>query len=110
MADFVVTANGTWIPGYAFIYICRSIKGIANFQIIQDRKGQLRVLLATDGKFPSDGIPQVREAVRKRLQSSDEIHVELVADIPPAPSGKYRPVIGKLAEKLRGGGCLAGNA
>ena len=33
VADFVVTNNGTWIPGYAFIYICRSVKGIVNFQL-----------------------------------------------------------------------------
>ena len=103
VADFVVTSNGTWIPGYAFIYICRSVKGITKFQLIQERKGQIRVLLATDGNFPSDGITQVREAVHKRLGSSDEIMVELVDDIPPSPSGKYRPVIGKLAEELRRG-------
>jgi len=102
VADFVVTSDGTWIPGYAFIYICRSVKGIVKFQVHQQRQGQLRVLLATDGHFPSDGIMQVRQAVQKRLNSSDEVVVELVDDIPPSPSGKYRPVIGKLAEELRG--------
>jgi phenylacetate-CoA ligase len=110
VADFVVTRNGTWIPGYAFIYICRSVKGITNFQLIQQQKGQLRVLLATDAEFPSDGIAQIRAAVHNRLESDDEIVVELVDHIPPAPSGKYRPVIGKLAEKLRGGGNLVGNS
>jgi phenylacetate-CoA ligase len=103
VADFVVTSNGTWIPGYAFIYICRSVKGITNFQLIQERKGRLRVLLATDREFPSDGIMQVREAVRKRLNSNDVIEIELVADIPPSSSGKYRPVIGTLAAELRRG-------
>jgi len=107
VADFVVTSNDTWIPGYAFIYICRSVKGITNFQLIQERRGQLRVLLATDGHFPSDGTMQVREAVHKRLNSTDEIVVELVDEIPPAPSGKYRPVIGKLAEELRKGDASA---
>jgi phenylacetate-CoA ligase len=101
VADFVVTSNDVWIPGYAFIYICRSVKGIVNFQLVQERKGELRVLLATDRQFPSDGIEQVRQAVQKRLDSSDKIDVELVDEIRPAPSGKYRPVIGKLAEELR---------
>jgi phenylacetate-CoA ligase len=103
VADFVVTSDGVWIPGYAFIYICRAIKGITNFQLIQERRGELRVLLASDGQFPSDGIVQVRQAVQKRLNSSDTIAVELVGEIPPAPSGKYRPVIGLLAEQLRRG-------
>jgi phenylacetate-CoA ligase len=103
IADFVVTSKGVWIPGYAFIYICRSVKGITNFQLIQEQRGQLRVLLTTDGEFPSDGIARVREAVRKRLQSDDKIAVDLVDDIPPTPSGKYRPVIGKLGERSRMG-------
>jgi phenylacetate-CoA ligase len=110
IADFIVTDNGTWIPGYAFIYICRSVKGIVNFQLIQEHKGHVRVLLATDGDFPADGPRQVREAVRKRLQSSDEIAVELVDNIPPAPSGKYRPVIGRLGENLRKGGAATRHA
>jgi phenylacetate-CoA ligase len=101
VADFVVTDNGTWIPGYAFIYICRSIKGITNFQIIQERKGRIRALLVVDGNFPSDGVGQVRQAVQKRLNSSNEIIVELVDALAPSPSGKYRPVIGKLAAELR---------
>jgi phenylacetate-CoA ligase len=100
VADFVVTRDGMWIPGYAFIYICRSIQGIVKFQVHQERQGQIRVVLATDNKFPSDGIQQVHHSVRKRLNSNDEILVELADDIHPAPSGKYRPVVGGLAEKL----------
>ena len=100
IADFVVTSDGTWVPGYAFIYICRSVKGIVKFQVHQEQKGQLRVLLATDGNFPPDGPAQVRQAVQKRLQSDDEIVVEVVDDIQPAPSGKYRPVVGTFAERL----------
>ncbi len=40
----------------------------------------------------------------ERLQSDDEVGVQVVDDIRPAPSGKYRPVIGTLAAKLRGFG------
>lgn len=100
VTEFVVTRQGTWIPGYAFIYICRSVPGIVKFQVHQERRGELRVLLATDGDFPADGADRVREAVRKRLASDDAVLVELVGDIQPAPSGKYRPVVGKLAEEL----------
>jgi phenylacetate-CoA ligase len=100
VTDFVVTSNGVWIPGYAFIYICRAVPGIVKFQVHQERQGQIRVLLATDGNFPPDGAQQVRQSVQRRLNSDDEILVELVDDIQPAPSGKHRPVIGKRAEEL----------
>ena len=101
VADFVVTTDGRWIPGYAFIYICRSVKGIVKFQAIQEKRGEVLVRVATDGNFPPDGTDQVGRAVRARLRSDDRVVVERVADIAPAPSGKYRPVIGKLAEELR---------
>jgi phenylacetate-CoA ligase len=100
VADFVVTSDGRWVPGYAFIYICRSVKGIVKFQAVQENRGEIRVLVATDGNFPADGAEQVARAVRARLKSDDRIVVEKVADIAPAPSGKYRPVVGKLAQQM----------
>ena len=101
IADFIITNKGTWIVGYSFIYICRSVKGIVKFQVVQERLGEVNVLLVTDNEFPSDGRDQVSAAVRARLKSDDKITVEIVKYIAPSPSGKYRPVIGKVAEGLR---------
>lgn len=100
IADFVITNEGKWVVGYSFIYICRSVKGIVKFQVRQDRMGEIRFLLATDDNFPPDGIEQIKKAARARLGGTDEITVELVEDIKPAPSGKYRPVVSKVAEEL----------
>jgi phenylacetate-CoA ligase len=104
IADFVVTSDGKWVVGYSFIYICRSVPGIVKFQVRQEEMGTLRVLLVTDEHFPADGVETVRQKVRARLGSDDRIEVELVDDIQPAPSGKYRPVVGEVAESLRGAG------
>jgi len=104
IADFIVTSRGTWIVGYAFIYICRSVPGIVKFQVVQETMGEIRVLLATDDNFPADGVERVTQKVRARLASDDAIHVDLIDDIRPAPSGKYRPVVGEVAEQLRGVG------
>jgi phenylacetate-CoA ligase len=98
VAEFVVTADGRWIPGYAFIYICRSIEGIIKFQLRQNIQGDIRILLAVDENFPADGCQQVAEQARGRLRSDDRVTVEVVDDIRPAPSGKYRPVVSTLAE------------
>jgi phenylacetate-CoA ligase len=98
--EFVVTRDGKWVVGYSFIYIARSVKGIVKFQVIQDKIGEIRIRLAVDGRFPEDGAERVRVQAAKRLNSDDEIIVEIVDDIQPAPSGKYRPVISKVAEDL----------
>lgn len=100
--EFVVTKEGKWVVGYSFIYIARAVKGIVKFQVVQDRVGEIKVRLVVDERFPDDGVQQVHAKVQQRLASSDEIIVEIVDDIQPARSGKYRPVISKVAEELYG--------
>jgi len=100
VADFIVTADGRWIPGYAMIYICRSVPGVVKFQARQERRGELHVLLAVDENFPANGTDEVVRQTRARLRSTDRVTAEVVADIRPAPSGKYRPVISAVAEEL----------
>jgi len=100
-ADFVVTSDGKWVAGYFIIYICRSVPGIVKFQLIQQDPGLITVQVVTDDEFPPDGCDRVRIGVEQRLASEDRITVEQVDDIKPAPSGKYRPVIGKVAQALR---------
>jgi phenylacetate-CoA ligase len=106
MMDFIVTRNGNWVSCVAFLYVARTIPGIVQVQARQDRIGEVRVLVAADGDFPPDGEDRVARQVRARLASDDEIIVERVDNIEPAPSGKYRPVISKVAEQLRQTGRL----
>ncbi len=98
--EFIVTNQGKWVVGYSFIYIARSVKGIVKFQVIQEKLGEIHVHLAVDNRFPEDGIEQVKTQVQNRLKSDDKIIIAIVDDIKPAPSGKYRPVISKVAEEL----------
>ena len=71
--------------------------GIVKFQAVQDRPGEVLLRLATDDRFPGDGAEQVRAKVAARLGEGNEIRIELVDDIAPSPSGKYRPVVGNAA-------------
>lgn len=101
--DFVVTSEGKWVVGYAFIYICRAVPGVVKFQVRQDRRGEVLIRLVTDENFPADGERRVVDAAHARLGAGERVEVERVEDIQPAPSGKYRPVIGNVARRLRGG-------
>jgi len=98
--EFIVTKAGKWVVGYSFIYIARSVKGIVKFQVIQEKIGEIHIRLAVDSRFPADGIDQVKKKAAQRLGGDDKITVEIVDDIKPARSGKYRPVISKIAEEL----------
>jgi phenylacetate-CoA ligase len=98
--EFIVTKEGKWVVGYSFIYIARATEGVVKFQVLQEKIGEIRIRLVVDERFPADGANQVRKKAAQRLGSDDEIKVEIVDDIAPAPSGKYRPVISKVAEEL----------
>lgn len=100
--EFVVTKAGKWVVGYSFIYIARSVPGIVKFQVVQEKLGAILIRLAVDDRFPANGIELVKEKAAQRLGGDDEIQVEIVDDIAPARSGKYRPVISKVAEELYG--------
>jgi len=98
--EFIVTRSGKWVSAIAFIYVCRKIRGVTQLQARQERRGQVRVLVAVDEQFPPDGLRQVEQATRQRLEDDDEIAVEIVDEIPPAPSGKQRIVISEVARQL----------
>jgi phenylacetate-CoA ligase len=100
VADFVVTKEGKWVVGYSFIYIARSVEGIVKFQVVQEEVGEINIHLVVDSRFPSDGKEQVKTKAAQRLGGDDKINVYIVDDIKPAKSGKYRPVISKVAEEL----------
>ena len=98
--EFIVTKDGKWVVGYSFIYIARSVQGIIKFQVLQEIIGEILIRLVVDSRFPADGLDQIRKKAAQRLGGDDEISVEIVDDIQPALSGKYRPVISKVAEDL----------
>ncbi len=98
--EFIVTKEGKWVVGYSFIYIARSVMGIVKFQVIQEEIGEILIRVAINNQFPEDGIEQIKKSAAQRLGGDDIINVEIVDDIQPARSGKYRPVISKVAEKL----------
>jgi phenylacetate-CoA ligase len=108
MMDFLVTRNGNWVSCVAILYVARTVPGIVHFQARQEQIGHIHLLVAVDGDFPPDGKEQVLRQMRARLQSDDEMTLEIVDSIDPAPSGKYRPVISKVAEQLRQTGGMTG--
>ena len=99
--DFVVTSKGTWLSGYTFVYLPKQIAGILKLQVQQERIGEIRVLLETDGQFGPVGEKKLRQTLRRSLQCDDAIIVQQVEQIPRCSSGKHRLVIGRVAEQLR---------
>jgi len=110
MLDFVVTSQGRWVGGVAFIYTMRAIRGVVKFQIRQEKVGAIVARIVTDEDFQPNGVDEIKRVLGLRLGCDDRIDVEIVDDIQPAASGKYRPVISKVAEQLRQSDALGAGA
>ena len=98
--EFIVTEAGKWVGGVSLMYVARAIPGIVKFQAYKEQIGEIVFRLVVDQHFPEDGVDIVKRQVQQRIEGDDQIIVEIVEDIKPAPSGKYRPVISKVALEM----------
>jgi len=95
--DFVVAANGTVMHGLALIYILRDLPGVTQFKIVQESLLHTRILIVGDHTFDHGCVPAIQVKTRARLGEQVQVAVELVANIPPERSGKYRFVVSHVA-------------
>lgn len=95
--DFVVAADGTVMHGLALIYVLRDMPGIDFFKIVQHSRHRTAVFIVAGRGFDPNTPAQVVQAFRRRLGDAVQIDVELVDNIPPERSGKFRYVVSHAA-------------
>lgn len=69
---------------------------IREAQIVQERLGELLVIVAPSGQWLGSHEAQIAGALRDRLGDLD-IRFETVSEIPRGPNGKFRGVVSRLA-------------
>ena len=99
--DIVVTPDGRMISPSVLTHPFKPFDQLRKSQVIQERLDHIRVKLV-----PSDDFTQSHEqllvgGLKARLGPSVEIEVEIVTDIPPEPSGKFRWVISRVDHACR---------
>ena len=97
--DFVVARDGTVMHGLALVYVVRDLPGVAKFKIVQETLDRTRVLLVAGPDFEGAVVERIKSGMARRLGSGVAIDVEVVDDIPPEASGKYRYVTSKVAAR-----------
>jgi len=83
----------------AAIYVLREVPGIRQFQLIQERVDLVRVTVAPDVGFPATATDQIVAKLEGLFEGEIAVELELVASIPPLPSGKHRYVISRVADE-----------
>jgi phenylacetate-CoA ligase len=95
--DFIVALDGTVMHGLALIYVLRDLPGIGSFKIIQESKTEVRVLVVPTDKYSNTTEDSIQRGFQERLGGGVSVSIELVAEIPPERSGKFRYVVSHVA-------------
>lgn len=94
--DFLVAQDGTVMHGLSLIYIVRDLAGVKQFKIVQESLDRTDILLVTDDRFDRANLAAIERGAKARLGQGVSVNVQLVGDIAPEKSGKYRYVVSKV--------------
>ena len=88
--------DGTLIHSAALAYIMRDLPAVRAFKVIQETLDWTRVQIVYDGQFDDKARQTVEAGFHARMGKQVKIEVELVPEILPEKSGKYRYCVTKL--------------
>ena len=94
--DFLINQDGTLIHSAALAYIMRDLPAVRAFKVIQETLDWTRVQIVYDGQFDDKARQCVEAGFHARMGKQVKIEVELVPEILPEKSGKYRYCVTKL--------------
>jgi phenylacetate-CoA ligase len=95
--DFLVTPSGKIVSGASLtIYLIANTPGVAQAQLIQEKKDEVIFRIVRGEKFGEDSLTFLRTEIPKYLGSDVKYQFEYVDTIPVESSGKYRFSISKI--------------
>jgi phenylacetate-CoA ligase len=100
--DVIETPDGRLVGRLDPIF--KSIKGIRETRIVQDRPDHVRVEIIPDETFDSEDARMLRQELARRLGPSMAIDIVPVERIPRTGRGKLRTVVNELRETRRSAG------
>lgn len=95
--DIIVGTNGNHLTGTFWTILLRNyIKGVIQFQIIQERYGEISINLEVDKSFTEKEKEKLLKRVYEKCGEDMKIDIQLVKEISLTKSGKYRFIISKV--------------
>ena len=90
--DFLITPDGARISSANMSNSSKGVAGIRRFQISQDSRDGIDVVVEADGTFDSRQEANFIAAIRDRIGSQMSVSLKRVGEIPREKSGKFRMV------------------
>ncbi|MFO7915434.1 MAG: hypothetical protein R6U43_07060, partial [Candidatus Krumholzibacteriales bacterium] len=94
--DVVVGTNGNRMVG-ALWHVVKNADGIKQYQVVQEKLGELTLKLVVDKNFNSGEKEKLIDMIREKLGREMKVDIELVDTIPLTESGKLRYVISEVS-------------
>jgi len=96
--DFVVTADGRYLPPSFFGVLMKHYSKVEQFQVIQERDTKIRLLIKGDDHLYQSDLLKIKETFEAHLK--EPICIERVNEIHRTNQGKIRRVISAIGSAL----------
>jgi phenylacetate-coenzyme A ligase PaaK-like adenylate-forming protein len=98
--DFMITKTNRLVPLMGVLQlISRSSRNMKEYQLYQDREGELILHIVKNKGFSEDDVRQIKDNLHKRLADEFSVSIEYMDFIPRTNRGKYQFFIQKLVIK-----------
>lgn len=97
--DIIVGTNGNRLVGT--FWLVKGVKGIQQYQVIQEEHGRLVIKLVVDDRFGDKDKQQLIERVKDKCGEDMAVEIKILNNIPMTESGKHRFIISKVSPFIR---------
>ena len=100
-SDIISTPSGALIVVHFFGILFGHMKGVDQFQVIQERIDHLTIKIVKNQHFTEKDLDYAKEEIQRKVGSEVRLNTELVSEIPlSGSSGKRRYVISHVPLKI----------
>jgi phenylacetate-CoA ligase len=98
-SDYIVLPNGNLLSGVSIAAVFNAISSqlhIQHYQVLQEKRDELEVLIVEDKGYSEKESEFIKEALQEHIGSQMVINLKQVDDIPLTVGGKRRSVVSKI--------------
>lgn len=95
--DMIVGVNGNRVPGNFFTLLRYDVKGVEQFQVNQDKYGELTIKIKTNSDWNSSEGNKLTKIIKEKLGTEMKIHISFVDNFMLNKSGKFQWVTSNVS-------------
>jgi phenylacetate-CoA ligase len=100
LVDIIVSPSGKLLHGEFFTHLFYKIKGVRQFQVIQETRRDLQIKIVKGDGFSQETLHFLEQAIHTHGDPGFVVHFEICDRIPLSASGKYRFTMSEISLEL----------